>query len=704
MIESSRHELQIGHPVRTSFWVFLVSFTLLILSRWGSVSYPEILNPDEAQFAACAVTAVSSPLPYLQWDPTTSGPLNIYPLMWPAVGGQVITIKTGRVTAVAAIAVTASMLFLACALAGGFLAGAIAGSSFTLVHIFVFAPDFTHFSSEMVPNAFLAAGVATAITATGSGKRPYLTGLSGLFLSCAPLAKLQTGPMAVFLFLIVAVLLLWKPGALRCRFSRFFALCVGGAVMPVALTLSLMLTGAWTYFVEAVVKASIGYAGQTNPDSGDRLKLAWQLLVANPELVAFLQYWVIVAAAFTVAGIVFAVLRGLKDSLRRIPNTLIAVCGLAIAWTMIAIWTLLTTGRDFPHYLLFLLPPMCLSLGALTAVMLRFADDRLSMGARVLTVGMCILGAVPFLGLPENPFRVTPRSAPPLQTVALLQAIRVSSERLSVWGWMFEVHPMTNMPIAFKNWPTSINRGIPFDATEQASELYLSALRESKVEWFFESIGAGVEMTAGLAPADKAVTSQPAVAEEILSRYELVAETDEGRLHARKDVAERWRGRMPASRSFLGALRTGFSLPPAQYRRYPTEDAWFLALPGKVLFIIPVPLGADSLSLRLARPPAALRWNTHWIRDAKPPDTFQILAAVGDQITSRIAAFATAGITGEEVAAKVPPGTEYVVFVGDPEAPPSTIPIVIGLGELRFFEGGRQLDTPFSPSLPQHGG
>src|SRR5262245_5413807 len=83
-------------------FIFL-SLAVLLILRLPSFFLNAPLNPDEAQWLASAIKFRTNMNSWLSVDTTTSGPLNIYPLMWPFLFSADTGFVVARITATSLI-------------------------------------------------------------------------------------------------------------------------------------------------------------------------------------------------------------------------------------------------------------------------------------------------------------------------------------------------------------------------------------------------------------------------------------------------------------------------------------------------------------------------------------------------------------------------------------------------------------------------
>ena len=190
-------------------WIFIALLALsLFWLRYPILFYPRYLEIDEAQMLSQAITFQSHPIPWVDVDGTTSGPLNSYVLLWCVPLGLHPTYFTTRLFGLFCLAGMLGLLYLACqSVAGTRLARLCVLPTF-LFFGFVTFYDWVHYTSEHL-SLFLLAWVIYLLTRLRrSSDSLYCISLLGLLLGITPFAKLQSTLPAGFLGLLGIVLLL----------------------------------------------------------------------------------------------------------------------------------------------------------------------------------------------------------------------------------------------------------------------------------------------------------------------------------------------------------------------------------------------------------------------------------------------------------------------------------------------------------------
>lgn len=313
----------------------------LLLTRWPWIVADAIWSHDEAQFAANALIGARHFLSWHNNDCGSSGPLTCQlpaVLAWTGAG---ITLPGLRVLAVLLIVATAFYLYRTlCLLLGNRLYSLFITLPFVFFYALVDHQDFQHYSSELLPNLLLAAAIYY-IFSWQNGLGLWRAALAALLLGLVPYSKLQAVLLAVALG---AYLLLWLAltarGAARWKRLAVIVLCAslpGGIYL-----LPLVFTGQFHHFWNSYIQMAIDYKQETTSVP--------VLLAALHEQKVLLLY-LLIMAAMALMGLVSGGYNVLARS--RLATTRFALCLLLFA---LSIYTVLSPGMMFPHYLNFLLP------------------------------------------------------------------------------------------------------------------------------------------------------------------------------------------------------------------------------------------------------------------------------------------------------------------------------------------------------------
>ena len=215
-----------------AFIFAVVSIGSLILMRGQTFFLNYTLNVDEAQFLASAMKFRSNLNTWASVDTTSSGPINIYPLMWPFIFNLGVSFFSARITAAVIISLTWILFWDALRYTSLPIRIAVA-SALVLFFGAALDIDFIHYSSELVPVCLIM--VALRVTLHAFQRRATLNSacIAALCLGMVPFAKLQATVIAGSL----GLMMLWPicRGATRPVFAAAaLAFC---AVLPTVIIL-----------------------------------------------------------------------------------------------------------------------------------------------------------------------------------------------------------------------------------------------------------------------------------------------------------------------------------------------------------------------------------------------------------------------------------------------------------------------------------
>ena len=267
--------------------VFWVSYGVyLFLCRFPVLLRNE-LNPDEGQFLASAFKLFYDPNFYHAVDCHTSGPGNIYPLMWPAVFGLSPDFASTRIVGLVAVYISVYLFYRTIALVMSHELARIAilpvGAAFP-----VFATtELLYYTSEHIPVLLVSFVLFLSVHVLVRPEAYRLpTFLLGTMSSACFFTKIQSVPivaaavMATFAFLIAT-----REGRTTWRAGLFFA---AGAIPPMLANAVLCLKGAVCGdFWQSYVIANIDYSGSGTNLAAD-IRWFLQYVSGPPELRLFL--------------------------------------------------------------------------------------------------------------------------------------------------------------------------------------------------------------------------------------------------------------------------------------------------------------------------------------------------------------------------------------------------------------------------------
>ena len=526
-------------------FIFL-SLAVLVILRLPSFFLNDPLNPDEAQWLASATKFRANMNTWLSVDTTTSGPINVYPLMWPFLFGADMGFAIARITATFLIGATWFFLWTALASAPAFVriwASAclilfMGGTQFF---------DFIHYSSEIFPS-FLLMG-AMAVTMAAVERQPSLVQIfiAGVCLGLVPFAKLQAAIIAATL----GVILLWVVVRQEPRPYGSAVLLISGACLP-AVVLLLPLTvagGLRDFWVSYILHATYYVGGSENWDRVPSSRIWPGQLRALRYILSgnLIGGYVVILAIATVLAIVTVSLEVMvRDTtawrmvLKR-PDAMRTV--IAFVVLMASICAVIAPARAFTHYAVLLLWPLTLLAGLSWSFVSSWPAPR---GAEHWRVANIVAGLSVFLigsiALHEAKLDYDPEVTGAERLFGagqLLEGAGIGRRRLFIWGWMPQWYVWSGWMPATRDIVTFFQM-VPSPARPYFRHRVMTELRESPPDYIVDSVAPG---SFGYDDPEKdGLTSFPELAAFVQNDYVLLSPVSLGvscpRVFARKDLAD----------------------------------------------------------------------------------------------------------------------------------------------------------------------
>jgi hypothetical protein len=518
-----------GEDPKGPDWTWgLVVLALLVAGRWPSLFAAQEFNSDESQLLAGAHALTADPVFWRSVDGGTAGPLDFLAL-WPA--GWLLG-WTGyipaRLTALALLALTLILTHQCLARVLGRRLARLTGLAAVCFEALTLAPDFLHYSTELLPITLLAVAAYAATRRGLASGNPWWNGLGGLMLGAVPLAKLQVVPLAAGMGLYW----LWAEGrAQGPQTRRHRTLLVGGALLPAAVCAGqLTCTGEWVSFINSYWRFNLNYAATGSIAPGALL-----LETLNNSLWwdSLLHLWL--PGSFVWLGLMFR-LRPVADRALRTFTWLATAAGL------ISLGSILGPGRPFLHYWQLSVVPTSLLLGVLAARLAATSGPTW----RKASLWLVALGAAGVTGLmvqhrARNPNHFVGRLAGFQQHSRSLLAAHVAAqarpgESIAIWGWSNYVYVETGLRQATRDAHVgSLLEAGPLQAYFRAR--YLADLRQARPQLFLDTIGPASLHYA--APDQAHDRNFPELAALIRENYVLVEAVAGARIYRRSDLPPR---------------------------------------------------------------------------------------------------------------------------------------------------------------------
>ena len=207
---------------------WLLTAAALLCFRWPMFWIQHQLNPDESQLIAGALTLRHDPVFWRAVDGATAGPLDYYPLLPAAWADGFASYAVARLIALAVVFATMVFAGETLALLAGAALARIAVLPALAAVAFTTSPDFTHYSTELMPALLLAAAGYAAVR-QDRAPAPRWLWLTAVLLGSVLWAKLQAAPLAGAMWVLVAV------NENRSGRPRSLWPLVAGALLPAVL-------------------------------------------------------------------------------------------------------------------------------------------------------------------------------------------------------------------------------------------------------------------------------------------------------------------------------------------------------------------------------------------------------------------------------------------------------------------------------------
>lgn len=538
--------------------VFLSSLALLMLAfRWQVFYFPQHLNPDESGYISQSLTLAHDPVYWRSVTAGTSGPINTYPRLIPALLGFADTYASSRFMAMILAVGCLSIFYATCRRFTHASLARVATLAAATFWALTTNGDFTHYSGEHMPVLLLLVASYLALRLPESARWPSGTAwLAGFVLGAIPFAKLQGSVLALTITFFCYVFLIRRNESWRHRLGRCGWLTLGGLTAPALVAGSAAATGQFEHFWQSYIAMNLGYAG-----SGVSLV---SIIENLPNLRPYMARFVTLFHCMLALGILGTLSLAWVGLGRPIPIANRRLLIFSSVLLPIAIYTALAPGRPFPHYFLFVLFP---------AVGWAFATCSAALAPRVpvpveteavapagpessrslslalaawLAVGLCVQvsehffspQSIPVRGLVSD-FLKIPRS----KVSEAILAHASPGEALGLWGWMHQFHAETGLWKATSDQALEYLWNVKTEGVSVSSwmelvpdyfeDLYLTDLKRSNPPVFVDAVAPGSFIFTNR--ASFGYESFPALAEHVNTHYTLAGEIDGIRIFLRKD-------------------------------------------------------------------------------------------------------------------------------------------------------------------------
>ena len=499
---------------------WLLTAAALLCFRWPMFWIQHQLNPDESQLIAGALTLRHDPVFWRAVDGATAGPLDYYPLLPAAWADGFASYAVARLIALAVVFATMVFAGETLALLAGAALARIAVLPALAAVAFTTSPDFTHYSTELMPALLLAAAGYAAVR-QDRAPAPRWLWLTAVLLGSVLWAKLQAAPLAGAMWVLVAV------NENRSGRPRSLWPLVAGALLPAVVCFgAALLTGQIEHLVTPYLLHNLAYVGAPH--------FSWLEVAAGQAQNAlsdgYLGFW-LAGAALCLVPLAGWHTRSAPAASRR--GALAAVLLLALG-----VFSALAPRRPSAHHLQLLpLPWLWLTGTGLALAWPREATSASTGKHRWLAVLFLVCALGPQLawriGGIDSYAAINAAGIRPARR-ELARLVRVYStpgETLAVWGWRCSLYVEAGRPQATRQAQTETQLSAG-PLQPYFLRRYLEDFRSANPPVFADAVGPG-----NFAYTDRARAHEcfPPLRQWVQARYTQVADLDGTRLYVRND-------------------------------------------------------------------------------------------------------------------------------------------------------------------------
>ena len=364
------HVGPVGIPKRSSAVVFglLLAAVAVVWTRLPGL-LPSYLNQDEALFTAAAVRLLDAPLFWRSVDTGSSGPLNVFPLLIPALAGLTPDLASSRIVGLVMITASVCLFYAALRQVYPEKVARLASVPVAVTVALMQYGDFIHFTSEHGPILLLSIITFLFFRIAGSsGGQPAASRFEvfavGFSAGLMPYMKMQGVPLAAVLCLLL-LHLIWTRSRGNIRFcaGRMGWLAAGGLVPSIVAAAYLSIFSIWTLFWHSYIQTNLfTYAGLNAAGTTAKLRAVADMLLDTSDLRTLVGTVIAVSAFGFIGWLVQRRSAACDETSRRTSSRLPPVY--SVVYLLAAIWTVVRPGNKFGHYLLFLIMPMGLMMAA----------------------------------------------------------------------------------------------------------------------------------------------------------------------------------------------------------------------------------------------------------------------------------------------------------------------------------------------------
>jgi hypothetical protein len=421
--------------------VFILSAcAVLFACRWPIFLWPDPLNVDESTLIACAMKARFDWVPWHGFDASTSGPLNCYILVLPALFGADIGFFSARVIGLCLIAGAVCALYYAVKWIYGAGVARLSIVPPVLLFSLTKTADFVHYSSEHFPIFLTIVPLAAAAyLARGTGSkssRLIACAMAGLVLGCPVFAKLQAMPIATAVLVSLAAAIFLTPShSSNAKKMEVLVVGAGLVAIPSLVLISLCATGGLANAVISYYKMALVFVGSRGPVSPSFF------FIGVPEY----NFFCVASLAIILSGgvVLYSRVNFTRSSLWASLSSILLL--------LASLFAIYHAHHPFPHYLLFSIIPVSFCVANVLGLLHRtgLGKDHAGLARSLFTA--LFLVPIGFAALTsENDF--SPQAMIPMREEVLAIARYVKpGDRMVVWAWRPEYYVKTKTIMATRD-------------------------------------------------------------------------------------------------------------------------------------------------------------------------------------------------------------------------------------------------------------
>ena len=524
-------------------------FTIVALIVWARLPglLAPLLNPDEGIFTAAAVRLLHDPIFWRSVDTGSSGPLNVFPLMLPALAGFTLDFASSRLVGLVMITVSTCLLYAALSRVYSDSIARLAAMPIVTTIALMENPNFVHFSSEHVPVLLLSVMLLMlcGMRVSAGQHRPQAGAVFaiGFCAGLMPYTKMQGVPLA-FALCLVLIHMLWLRHRHEHRqlIQQLGWLAAGAAVPSLVVAAYLSAFSIWDLFLHSYLQTNLSFYSGLNAGGTSSKLENFGALIASSRSLSWLAF---IALVFSVFGSALYLLQRRKRSLQPVDHEIPPYASYAFVYLAAAALAAARPGNAFLHYLLFLIMPLGFLIGTIHGEIKRSIDieaepkSGLVRGSYLfLTLVLLMSAAIPVAARMKSGSHYLQQRSLYLQNYrgpvaeAILK-IATPGSSMVVWGFSPNLYVESGLiqstRYGFNSWQIE-----PNPLRSEFIEKYVLDLLDARPMVFVDAMSQTMFYTSPFDPAMRH-DAIPAIAEVVGRHYEQVNEIQGVRLYRRKD-------------------------------------------------------------------------------------------------------------------------------------------------------------------------